>query len=268
MSQANRGIMKTTHSFSTISESPGSRKFNPTLLILLLVAGSVTVFGQGRTIMVAGRAVDERGAPISNAIATIYYPPCRDCIDHILPVGFSLPDGVFFVDHSGISLRGWKLFLRERVPNGYWSPIDGPPFEKLTHLAQFRGIPIRPQKRTTRVDLGDVLVRVRFSKVIIELPKVLGEQDKPSRDVLEALKFTLRDARGKIIYDGQLPESAFDPTFSFVNLALTKGVWGVEFSIADQKIRLRSPVLSIRIADLGCKKITLVNGRQSEQGCH
>jgi hypothetical protein len=238
------------------------------ILLTFLLIGSAAVLGQGKTVTVTGRAVDERGAPISNAIATLYYPPCRDCIDHILPVGFSFPDGVFFVQHAGVSLRGWKLFLRERVPNGYWSPIDGPPFEKLSHLARFKGIPIRPRKVRVRVDLGDVLVKVRYSKVVIELPSVLGEKYKPSRDALNELNFTLRDAQAKIIYDGQLPELAFDPTFSFVNLALTKGAWRVEFSCSNQKVRLRSPVLPIHIADLGCKKVTVVHGRQTEQTCH
>jgi hypothetical protein len=191
-----------------------------------------------------------------------------NCIDHVLPATRSLPDGVFFIDSAGISLKKLELFIEGPLPRGFWSAFGGPPFDKLSHLSSFKGIPIRARKGRVRVDLGDVIVKVLYGKVIIELSKVLGDKYTPRRTALKELNLTLRDAKGKIIYEGQLPEMAFDPTFSYVNLALTQGTWKVEFSYGDQKMRLGSPVLSIHIADLGCKKVTLVDSKLKEQACH
>src|ERR1700694_2454552 len=116
-------------------------KFNLLLLALLLLATSAIGLAQQQSVLVAGRGVDERGAPISDAIVTLYTPPCRNCIDHVLPSTFSLPDGVFFIDSEGIATRRLKLYIQERVPKGFWSPVDDvPPFDQGSNLPQFRGI--------------------------------------------------------------------------------------------------------------------------------
>jgi hypothetical protein len=138
-------------------------KFRLIICTLLWLTMSATASAQNKTIMVAGRAVDERGAPVSNAVTTFYYPPCRDCIDQLLPVGFSLPDGVFFIEATHNSGRDLKLFIEERTPTGFFNPFGSPPFNNLSELPLFRGFPINLPKRTresyVRADLGDVLVR-------------------------------------------------------------------------------------------------------------
>jgi len=215
---------------------------------------------------VSGRALDAQGMPVSRATVILHTPPCDNCIDHVLPSTLSLPDGVFFVDSAGISLKKLELFIEGPVPKGFWSPLGGPPFDRLSYLPSFKGI--RLPRRKARVDLGDVLVKVLYSKVIVDLPKVLGKEYTPSRKAVKVLNFTLRDAHGKIIYDGHLPELAFDPTFSSVNLALPKGAWRVEFSFDNHKVQLQRSVLSIDIKDLGCRKVSLVDGRLSEEACN
>lgn len=222
--------------------------------------------------MVTGRAVDERGIPIPNAIATLYYPPCQDCIDHILPVGFSLPDGVFFVEAANISGKGLMLFLEERIPTGFFKPFGSPPFDNLSHIPLFRGIPVylpkSMRRNYVRVDLGDVLVRIRWSKIIVDLREVLGEQYQPSRDSSRSLKMTLRGSKRIYIYDGRLPEVAFNPTFSSVNLALPKGRWILEFSLNPPNQRIRSIRFLINLKNLGCTKITLIEGKQRQTPCN
>jgi hypothetical protein len=117
-----------------------------------------------------------------------------------------------------------------------------------------------------RVDLCDVLVKIRYSKVIIEIPKELTEKYKPNREASKGLNFTLRDVQGKVIYAGPLPELAFDPTFSYVNLALPQGSWKVDFSLGDNK-QLRPAAVSLHIAGLSCKKVTVVGDTPIEQPC-
>jgi len=236
------------------------------LAFLFLLCGHLNNFAQ-KMVQVTGRALDGEGLPISNATVVLHTPPCHNCIDHVLPATRSLPDGVFFIDSAGISLKKLELFIEGPLPKDYWSAFGGAPFDRLSHLSSFKGIPIRLRKGRVRVDMGDVIVKVLYGRVVIELPKVLGDKYTPSRNALKELNFTLRDAKGKIIYNGQIPELGFDPTFSCVNLALTKGTWNVELSYNNQEVQLRSPSLSINIKDLDCKKVTLVDGRQSEQAC-
>lgn len=254
-------------SFLTLGRGMRRVKLNLVLLALLLLATTTIGFAQPQTVLVTGRAVDERGAPISDAIVTLYYPPCHNCIDHILPVGFSLPDGVFFVDHTDISFTGLELFIEERVPKGFWSPLGAAPFDQLSHSNLFKGLPIRPRKGKGRVDLGDVLVRIRYGKVIVDLQKMLGDQYKTSEETLRFLKVTLRDGQGKIIYDGSLPAVAFDRTVSSLNLALTKGKWTLAVSLDNQNQRIRSPRLLIRVDNLGCMKVSLRDGKPRQQAC-
>lgn len=236
-------------------------------ILTIMLLGSVTSLAQVGTVRLSGRTVDEVGRPVQDAIVTLYYPPCQTCTDHLVPVAFPFPDGVFFIEHTGKSRRGLELFAAEKVPSGFWSPLHGPPFEDLAHLPQFRGIPIRPSGRAARQDLGDVLVKIRYGKAIVDLTSILGERYKPNEVAAKLLRFVLRDQRRKIIYDGWLPERAFDPTFSSVRLALTKGTWGLEFSFADDKNLVRSPQLNIHVTDDGCQRVTMIVGRPTQQPC-
>jgi hypothetical protein len=242
------------------------------MFAFLLLAGSTIGSAQEKTIMITGRAVDERGKPIPNAIATFYYPPCRDCIDHILPAGFSLHDGVFFVEAAHISGEGLKLFMEDHIPTGFFKPFGSPPFDNLSHVPLFRGIPVylpkSMRRNYVRVDLGDVLVRIRWSKVIVDLREVLGEQYQSSQDSSRSLKMTLRSSKRKLIYDGRLPEVAFNSTFSSVNLALPKGWWILEFSLNTQNQRMRSIRFLINVKNLGCTKVTLIEGKQRQMPCN
>lgn len=237
-------------------------KLKPFMLILgLLVVSAET---PAQNVLVTGRALDEHQKPISRAIATLYYPNCRGCIDHILPVGFSLEDGVFFVELTGVS-SNIRLFLEERVPSGFWSPFGDPPFDRLSGHPQFKGIPINSRGKST-VHLGNVQVLIRYSKIIIDLPRLLSSY-VPSQQSAEALTFRLRDNRGKTIYKGTLPNVAFGSNFSSLNLALTKGTWTVGFSLPDRDGRVRSRRLTVTIETLGCTRITTDNGRTSNRPC-
>jgi hypothetical protein len=237
-------------------------KLRPFLLVLSLLIVSPNTPSQN--LLVTGRAVDEQHKPIAGAIATLYYPPCRDCIDHILPVGFSLEDGVFFVELTGVS-SNIKLFIEERVPRGFWSPLADPPFDNLSRNPDFKGIPINSQGKST-VHLGDVRVRIRYSRLIIDLSRLIPWY-APNQQTAGALRLDLKDDRGKLIYNGSLPNVAFDPTFSSVNLALTKGKWAMEFFLPSQGASVRPLRLTVTIKTPGCTRITIDNGRKSYRPC-
>src|SRR4051812_42740931 len=101
-------------------------KLDIILLVLLFSAGSGIFLAQQQPILVTGRAVDERGLPIAGAIVSLFAPPCRNCIDNVGPSTVSLPDGVFILDSEGVSTKGLKLYISERVTKGFWA-LDGGP---------------------------------------------------------------------------------------------------------------------------------------------
>src|SRR6185369_10048808 len=139
-------------------------------VLALVFSLAVGANSQSRNISVSGRAVDDKGAPIRDVLATLYSEPCKDCIDNVFPANRSFDEGFFIVDSSGKAGDRFMLYLSEIVPAGYWSPLGGPPFSDLAHLPEFRGIPLTLTRRR-RIDLGEVRVRIRFGKVNFVIPE-------------------------------------------------------------------------------------------------
>jgi hypothetical protein len=193
-----------------------------------------------RTIWVTGRAVDDHGIPVSKLVVTLYFPPCRNCFEHLLPSGLSLSDGYFVVDAGGGSLKNLSLFVSEPIPAGFWSPLNEPSFEELSHPGIFRSIPIRIRKGQRQVDLGDVVVRNRYAKVILELPTTsLGENRSGSNDRMQ-VSLSLLDSRKRVIYSDFLPMAALTSDLGPVNLALPKGRWTLKFLVYVQGKKISS----------------------------
>ena len=63
------------------------------------------------------------------------------------------------MDVTGLS-RGYKLYIEELPPNGFWSPFGSAPYDDLARLRLFRGMPLRPNKRAgSNFNLGAVGMR-------------------------------------------------------------------------------------------------------------
>jgi hypothetical protein len=216
------------------------------LLPILILSFASAVSAQ-QTTVIAGRAVDERGKPVPDALITIDHPTCKNCFEKLLPSARSLPEGFFFIEWSGGSFTGVKLFVEGSVPQGFWSPINGAPFDGLSHLRLFRGIPLHRPRRSARIDMGDVTVRVRYDKLPIDLTKLFGEKYVPAHDSVKAVHFVLRDAGGHVIYDGSLPDAAHDTTFSKVNLALPKGKWFLRFSLNQNGAKINAHRIVVNV---------------------
>lgn len=214
------------------------------VLIITVAIGTTSIHAQQKRVWLVGQAIDDHGKPLSNAVATLYYPPCRGCLDHILRTDTSRADGLFIIEATGLS-RGLKLYIEENIPNGSWSPFGAPPYSDLPRLPLFASIPIQPPRKGKGIDLGRVVVKLRYGKVKLELPDLLREHFKPDRG--DRLKLTLRDHLERAIYDGYLPDVAVDPASSSVTLALPQGKWFVNFSLGDGPQRVNSPQILIAV---------------------
>ncbi len=210
------------------------------IALAVVLTAFVPTVSAPRTILVTGRAVDDHGIPVSNAIVTLYTPPCRNCFEHVLPSGRSFSDGAFFVNAEGGSLKNLSLFISEPIPAGFWSPLSDPSLEELAHPRIFRSIPIRIRRGERQVDLGDVVVMNRYAKVILDLPKPsLGENRSGSNDRMQ-VSLSLLDSRKRVIYSGFLPMAAFTSDIGPVNLVLPKGHWILKLLLNVQGKRIPS----------------------------
>ena len=201
-------------------------------------------------ITISGRAIDKEHRPLPDVIVTLYTEPCSECIDNTFPANIALPDGVFFIDSLNNQKKKHWLFISEKVPFGFWSPLGSPPYERVSHLSEFKGKLINPSTNKRNIELGDVLVDIRFYKIRINLPSILGKNYNPNDESSKDIDFMLRDIKGKIIYSGNLSgEKIFDPTHTFLNLALTKGNWLVTLTMNHKINKKHSINLPINILD-------------------
>lgn len=214
------------------------------VLIITIAIGTTSIHAQQKRVWLVGQAIDDHGKPLSNVVATLYYPPCRGCLDHNLRTDTSRADGLFIIEATGLS-RGLKLYIEENIPNGSWSPFGAPPYSDLPRLPLFASIPIHPPRKGKGIDLGRVVVKLRYGKVKLELSGLLAARFDPARG--ERLKITMRDHLERTIYDGYLPDVAYDPATSSVNLALPKGKWFANFSLGDGPQLINSPDVVIDI---------------------
>jgi len=235
-------------------------------MILCLLA--VSAFGQPRNVIISGRVVDEGGKEISNAMVTLYVPPNKGAFELILPGTRSLPDGGFYLDSGRISpSEQISLFIEEPVPEGFWSPFNGPPFGELSRLQIFRGLPITLKPKQTLVNLGEIQPGIRYAKIVIDLTRAWPERDKPTGQEVSSTKLTIRDQLSHVVYDGRIPDAGLDVTTSLLRLALPKGKWSIELSFARESKIVRSPRRTINIRKLSCLNIALTVQRPATS-CH
>lgn len=208
-----------------------------------------------RHIEVSGRAVDRNGDPVRNVTATLDVFPCHGCPNDVVPTNRSMDDGVFFVDTTVAQGQDLVLYLEEIEPVGFWSPVDISPYSRFAHLPEFRVIRITPPKNSSRVDLGDVEVKIRFGKVILNVPERWNELATEST----TLVLRLRDRTGTLVYDNELPLSVANAKSDSVKLALTPGRWKVQLLMRHIGRTLSSPMRPVLVKLGNCETINLTN---------
>ena len=219
---------------------------------LILTSFVNPAFQSNATIDVVGRAVDANGKAL-NVIATLYSPPCTGCFENLVPASESLDEGVFLLRSNGS--RNLTLFVEEKIPFGFWSPLGTAPFPGLGHLPEFRGIKIRP-KAGSRIDLGDVIVPLRYSKVVINVPASWSRLETVSN----SLAMRVFDRTGRMIYESTLPENVGTLKSQSIKLALGQGNWSIQLFVPHMS-ELRTQRKTIQIKADSCISLSFVTGK-------
>lgn len=197
---------------------------------LILSTCAAVTFAQRTSVEISGRAVDEKGRGIQRALVTIYYPPCKNCFEHILPSFETLPEGGFVIEAPFVSARKVTLFIEEPTPKGFWAPYR-PFVGNLSQAGRYRGTTVTlPNK--SRIELGDLRVHVRYGKVLVGFVKC--DQDRNGSTVPE-ISITIKNRKGAIVQQMSVPKAAIDLSASLIKLALPAGKWELTFSLRDPK---------------------------------
>jgi hypothetical protein len=117
------------------------------------------------------------------------------------------------------------------------------------------------------VDLGDVLVKIRYSKVILDLKSIIKRENGAQEKSGDLLKLAVWDRYGKLLYVGEAAPIAFDPSRESLNLVLPRGVWKLRVSLVRQNRTVTFSDLQIRVSSLDCQKLRMLHGKQYQEGC-
>lgn len=191
-----------------------------------------------KSLSVAGRVLERRGKPVTNALVSIYYPWCTGCHDRIIPSVNTNEEGLFAVPVEGKIGSSATIFIEQNVPKGFWSPFfaDEVAFSKAGIL----GIPIRVRSRPGTIQLGDVRPAVEYRTVSIDISKLFHID--PADVTVETLTMTIVRGNAVIYKDITLPAMAVDSSTT-VHLALPQGRWGLLFSIQRGTTRIDEQVI-------------------------
>jgi hypothetical protein len=193
---------------------------------LIFSLNSAATFAQKRNIQISGRAVDEKGKGIQGALVTIYYPPCKNCFEHLLHSFETLPEGGFVLEAPWVPERKLTLFIEEPTPNGFWAPYK--PF--IGNLSNGKGYKYKGTivalSRKSRIDVGDVRVNVRYGRVSLRFTNCEPEWRGSSN-----IDVTVKNHAGVIVQQISVPKAAIDLKASLVKLAIPAGKWELIFSM-------------------------------------
>jgi hypothetical protein len=218
---------------------------------------------------VTGRVIDKKGNRVSRGKVIIDYPACEGCIDQILPAAEIFEEGGFGVHLEGLPEKGLVLYAIGPVPQGFWSIISVPSYN-LKHNPVFRGHPLRflPKDAGEWYKIGDVVATILYTGVKLDLVSLFPGKYEASERAAGYLKIALKDSYGKQIYKGDLPTvSAFDPGYSFANIALPQGRWSLTISFTDENQLSTSRRITLDNKSTNCKLVTFVGRQQKTSKC-
>lgn len=210
------------------------------LFLMVLTSMLISEINGQDSISVAGIVVDDEGNPVRDALVSMLYPPCKVCIDHIIPGYKTGEEGVFFLDGENIKAKKVRIFIEETVPDGLWNPIF-PADLTLERFPEFRGIVVKSPKSGGTIQLGEVSPHVKYRPVSIDLLK-LFKVDKDFLTKSSSLRLSVEYKGVRVANDLLIDERDIDKTENKVNFALPKGKWKLLFEISNRNQRKVSKV--------------------------
>lgn len=190
-------------------------------LVMIMAVGNS--FGQ-KHIVVKGRVINEKGSPLKGASVCIIVPPCKKCLDQLVPCLKTENEGIFQLD-SLIPKGVWKaiVYVEEKQPDGYKSLIYDPSFQ-LRNNEKYGGAEIKLSKNERIIDVKDIQPNIKFTTFTIEIPKYFITKDK-SQGIYDNLTFQVKNIDGSNITKKQHVDRNYWTESGSVKLVLPRGKW-------------------------------------------
>lgn len=202
--------------------------------------------------VVTGRVVNETGEPVANARIILQATNAAKGMDSSVRHYLTDAEGRFRVRLSASSPESRQtLYVITGLPRelplraavnfpsdlpirtGVVTPIT-PPFpaelEQLSSSFSGKAITLKKGQET---DVGDVPVQVRYAEVSVSLLDEAGAalaKDDKSPSVL----YRIRDSRGDVVAEGNIPSATLFKNGSAAVLALPEGTWNMEFALDNE----------------------------------
>jgi len=178
-------------------------------------------------IVVKGKVVDGSDNPIAKANVCLISPPCKDCLDQIIPCLKTEQEGIFLLT-SKISknVKNVRVFIEEEAPESYRMLIYDPSFQ-LSYLSSYKGIELNVPLKDNLFELGDVQTTVSYVCFSINITKYI-DSIVAIHSIPEFTTFQVKDSKGKVITNKQKIPKEYWIDNNTAKIALPKDKWILE----------------------------------------
>ncbi|HUQ33232.1 MAG TPA: ankyrin repeat domain-containing protein [Pyrinomonadaceae bacterium] len=234
-------------------------------LLTLLSAAAATAQDRPLYYSISGRVVDEEGKGVAGALVGMRVPEPQS--PDAFHTTIADKDGRFRAGDSARTRVDYATFWVSAPLTDAHAPVDFM-FGSLSYLdSSFEGQKVTFGDDQLQVDLGDVRVQARYSKVEIRILDRTGSPlSRDSKD-FDKLRLLIRDARGEVINEGGVAEAAKRKDKSSIILALPQGTWEIAVSIFNDSFNWTPLAGPIVIARGGSVEIQQVTVKLSDFDC-
>jgi hypothetical protein len=244
-------------------------------LFLLTLLSAAAISAQDRPLYysISGRVVDEEGKGVAGALVGMRVPEPQS------PDAFHMTitdkDGRFRAGDSARIRVDYATYWVSAPLTDAHAPVDFM-FGRLSYLdSSFEGQKVTFADDQLQVDLGDVRVQARYSKVEIRILDRTGQPLSPASKDFDNLRLIIRDARGEVIHEGGVAEAAKRKDKSSIVLALPQGTWEIAIGIFSDSFNwtpLAKPIVverggavdpqqaTVKLADSNCAPLPTASG--------
>jgi hypothetical protein len=244
-------------------------------LFLLTLLSATVISAQDRPLSysISGRVVDEEGKGVAGALVGMRVPEPQS--PDAFHTTIADKDGRFRAGDSARVRVEYATFWVSAPVTDAHAPIDFM-FGSLSYLdSSFEGQKVTFGDDQFQVDLGDVRVQARYSKVEIRILNRMGSPLPPESKDFDNLRLLIRDARGEVMHEGGVAEAAKRKDKSSIVLALPEGTWEIAIGIFNDSFNwtpLAKPVVvarggsvdpqqaTVKLSDYDCATLPTTSG--------
>ncbi|MDH3493749.1 MAG: hypothetical protein OEM82_09385 [Acidobacteriota bacterium] len=172
--------------------------------------------------------MDERGLVKRNILVSIIKPPCRGCIDWIVPTAAPLLNGDFLIAGKKFA-KGERIqiYIVETLPDDVYNPFL-PLDLTLGEFDEFKGLTVYIPE-TGEINLGNVYEYYSFVPVTIDLNS-LNWPDQRTTGIWKDVRLSVSYKDKSVVDNARIDDRYLNQKSGNFVMAFPVGVWLLEFT--------------------------------------